>query len=183
MTTQVSSWLVPHSFKHELHINGLILRKLNRLISFSLSCCLFFMSLLVWLLQREVCKENIKLNVFFKGWEKMEGGERWHDKQRVISSFCIMSQAERPVLPHNRHPCCSCPPPRVSSLCLQVRLNLKDVLFWPRLINASKPLPASSSSQICFSRRCSTARMWRWVSPKHLRGFYFQVWEKFRLFF
>lgn len=102
---------------------------------------------------------------------------------RIISSFCIMSQAERPVLPHNRHPCCRCPPPRVSSLCLQVRLNLKDVLFWPRLINASKPLPFSSSSQICFSRRCSTARMWRWVSSKHLRGFYFQVWEKFRLFF
>lgn len=105
--------------------------------------------------------------------EKEEGGERWRDKQRGVSSFCSQyvfavswwSRSRRrqkaqfllgrtmktglpsPPLPasHSSH--------SILSLCLrvrQVRRRLKEVLFRARFINGSKPPPSCSSTHKFF---------------------------------
>ncbi len=122
---------------------------------------------------------------FLKGWwEKKEGGERWRDKQRGISSFCseyifavswwrrsrrrqkaqfLFSRTIKTGLP-------SLPllPPSSAFVfwARQVRRSLKEVLFWARFINGSKPPRSCSPSHKSFSRWCYATQTERWVFPK-----------------
>lgn len=106
-----------------------------------------------------------------KGWqEKEEGGERWRDKQRGVSSFCsqyvfavswwsrsrrrqkaqfLLGRTMKTGLPSPPLPAS----PSILSLCLrvrQVRRRLKEVLFRARFINGSKPPPSCSSTHKFF---------------------------------
>lgn len=109
-----------------------------------------------------------------KGWqEKEEGGERWRDKQRGVSSFCsqyvfavswwsrsrrrqkaqfLLGRTMKTGLPSPPLPA-SPSSPSILSLCLrvrQVRRRLKEVLFRARFINGSKPPPSCSSTHKFF---------------------------------
>lgn len=122
------------------------------------------------------CEENV-----FREDERKQGGFRWRDKLIVflppglnIFHSEVMSLPD-PNLPQSDNGDTSplpLSPPSIRSFCLpslQVRLNLKEVLYWVRLINGSKPPRSCSSSKKSISRRCCTNQTERWVTAKRGR--------------